>query len=799
MTRRGEVNEFPPGSLGPESAGGLPAFFERVDISEWSEISPEDLVKRHRQVVGAADLPFLSPSSAAKAIKYGRSGPSRSYDLIAFRTVAACPARGPLNVLTLSGMITPRKDARREPDRTPIPASSRVEGESSRAILSLESVSETGRFRFTIGKGRSIPREPPPGFQTIDDPERPLRLDRPWFEGVVDGSGARLFPADSPPEDLRQVVQDRDLPLLITQQGRILYPGQNWFPLTELITAGRFKRMDEWGKALVQRTFPWAFYGFVSHRWQSPDQPDPDDGQASFTAWQLVAYLCEAVRIAALRGVWKPRKFNPMLNWVDGIAGSDLAEVLLVNVVRHAVQTALPWPLIREVCSLNDLLEDGGVAEARQDKGLRRLDRLLDERPMLRRLAGRIYLWCDYSCMPQPPRTAEQEATFREALQFLSEYQRLGWTLILLDDLDDYFSRAWCALEAVVACNTEGLRNYTILVGPERAELEAQGDVTAEDRHNMEYTFDNVLADRPHLIWRAILDTDVFRIQSAHECMGRLDLDATDPDDIDYLYKRFRRFPLPVQIHVDNSEIVTGVFPLPVIDRGRAVLLPLCGEPLSDDLVRGRLSLDWTDSLILDRLWMPDDREDPRSVPPYLTFPLAAPTWLIRLVLRPCHVAVVGACEGEAILLANWVRKRREGLESLLRVRVESLSWLSSDFAPVGHLVAGTLRGQPVEVPVWVLVAIGLRFTHCHTTKLIMHALLNSGREVVLVSLDEKSGNVIKCRRRRESTGDVPDSLRKIVRAATSFPTHHGGLYRGAIRRDLLRDEREPLSPSKRS
>ena len=73
--------------------------------------------------------------------------------------------------------------------------------------------------------------------------------------------------------------------------------------------------------------------------------------------------------------------------------------------------------------------------------------------------------------------------------------------------------------------------------------------------------------------------------------------------------------------------------------------------------------------------------------------------------------------------------------------------------------------------------------------------ILTLGARIILVCLDDKDGNVVKCKRRQECPGDIPNSLTKIVLTATSFPTHLGGLYRGALRRDLLRDEREPLGP----
>ena len=72
----------------------LPDSFQTVDIADWLTVPPNDLIKQHKQVIGSEDQQFLAPDSAAKAIKYGRSSSSEAYDTIAFRTIAACPARG---------------------------------------------------------------------------------------------------------------------------------------------------------------------------------------------------------------------------------------------------------------------------------------------------------------------------------------------------------------------------------------------------------------------------------------------------------------------------------------------------------------------------------------------------------------------------------------------------------------------------------------------------------------------------------------------------------------------------------
>src|SRR5260370_40989524 len=81
----------------------------------------------------------------------------------------------------------------------------------------------------------------------------------------------------------------------------------------------------------------------------------------------------------------------------------------------------------------------------------------------------------------------------------------------------------------------------------------------------VEHFFRMLLVDRPYMVWRGILDTEVFAVQTPYECMARLGLAATEAADIPLIYQQLRRLGPPRKIHNDDSELVTGVFPLPVL------------------------------------------------------------------------------------------------------------------------------------------------------------------------------------------------------------------------------------------
>jgi len=57
--------------------------------------------------------------------------------------------------------------------------------------------------------------------------------------------------------------------------------------------------------------------------------------------WQTVAHLCQAVSVATRRGLHEPRKFFPGIAAAMGMDTSDLAEALIVNVLRFGLNAEL--------------------------------------------------------------------------------------------------------------------------------------------------------------------------------------------------------------------------------------------------------------------------------------------------------------------------------------------------------------------------------------------------------------------------------------------------------------------------
>jgi hypothetical protein len=670
--------------------------WHNAGMPDWRQLPPENLI------MDPTLISVPDERRADEAMQYARSAGECSYDDLGFRIYAASPVRGESPLQTIPGM---RRDRLNE--EATRPSSARAEAMEQEALLSHRPIeAPEGRFRYTLSGNLIHLRRKRPGARVSSDEET-------W-----------TFPLTAPPQMMLSACVPRDEPLLAAQQLEVPLPGVFWIPLSLPIEAGRLPAMQQWRDRLVEQTAPRNFYCFVSHRWLTPTHPDPEGVQAALIVWQIVAHLCEAVRVASRRGLCEPRKFFPGITVALGIRGSDLAEALIVNVLRFGLDTELLTAAAAEVVAMQDL-RDYGVGAAARDRGLEQLRSSLESAPVLSALIERIFIWYDFSSMPQAPRAPDDETLFREGLKYLNAIQVMGRTAILLDEAEDYLSRGWCTLESVAADTFGGLTD--LLVGSKR---------TTAATGRVERYFELLLEDRPHLIWRAVLDTELFRLQTPEECLSRLNLAVTDPNDIPFIYEGLIRLGAPRKIHINPSELVSGVFPLPAVD-GK-VMIPRASDrvvSLDEPQYVGVNDLDWTKAFSLSK-----QNGSGELVPAWMQCAAAGAG------KKSCHVALSASCEGEAVLVAGWIRDHLQELENIIDTTVISVSWLASDIAPVGSMAEGRLRSVAVTADVWVLVAAEARIDHCNTTACLQNAIRASRLPYFELRIDERKGNLGKVR-----------------------------------------------------
>ena len=667
----------------------------------------------------------MSPNGG-KALKYGRAGSER-YDEIGFRTLAASTTQGPGRLRTI--------------------ASSRYEREVRRRCLL------------------------PPFLQVLDNQQRRLRhrplttpaaalshyeSDDAFFDLILANGEMWSYPKSAPPTFLQRDMTANDAIALGHHPDSRRIPGAAWLPLSRLISMGRFVRLQDWQGDLVAHEAG-AYHVLVSHRWLCRAHPDPEGRQAQAVAWQLVGAIAEAIRIASVRGLHNPRMAHALSGMIMGIHGSSLAESLLVNLVRRELDDTRLEAAVAEVAGLPHDVVDAG----RSDPDLRRLAGFIAGHPQMRQLISRVRLWYDYSCLPQTPRTAEDERFFQLGLLALGAIQISGHTVVLLDDPEDYLSRAWCTLEAITAHRY--LESPHILVGSQAAGHDA----------SVEREFNELLRDRSAIVWRGLLDTVVFEVQTFDLCARRLGVSVTNPADLEIIRRALHAIQAPLDIQTDDSEIVTGTMPLPVIG-GHLVCARLTGYTRTQSNVETPLTLDWSAAIQLTNWRGP-------VAPSFARFDRSQPQ------SRTGHVAVLGSCEGEAVLFAAWARDHRQALEGLLDIEVESMSWTAVDVAPVAHLVDGRLTTHPIESDVWVLVTTYNRLLYGQITNFLQASLAHAGKSYATLAIDLETSNVTWTHADPNLHDCITYPLGEEV-----LPTHVGGLFRPFIPTDLFPALEEP-------
>jgi hypothetical protein len=60
-------------------------------------------------------------------------------------------------------------------------------------------------------------------------------------------------------------------------------------------------------------------------------------------------------------------------------------------------------------------------------------------------------VWYDYSCLPQAPRTEQENELFLAALKGIPDLIRQSWFTVVGGDIETYTTRTWCQFEVVCA------------------------------------------------------------------------------------------------------------------------------------------------------------------------------------------------------------------------------------------------------------------------------------------------------------------------------------------------------------
>ncbi|GLR85281.1 hypothetical protein GCM10007857_19910 [Bradyrhizobium iriomotense] len=241
--------------------------------------------------------------------------------------------------------------------------------------------------------------------------------------------------------------------------------------------------------------------------------------------------------------------------------------------------------------------------------------------------------------------------------------------------------------------------------------------------------------------------------------MRRLGLEVTKPTDLVKIFDRLCLLPAPSKIHVDRSELLTGTIPYPALI-GVTSLFEVWGRSIDMQnwiADAEAYDLDFTGATTI-RSWDNASRPSWRDYPSFESSDRSP----------NCHLAIIASCEGEAILWAAEVARRKTEIEAATGKRVTSVSWVATDIVPVGTLAEARLSFAPIFADVWIVLSLSTRFEQCGTTNRIVRAAIAGGHEMYVLMIDQQKENLKR----------IPAKAVKPPKGqATDLPIFAGGVF----------------------
>ena len=264
---------------------------------------------------------------------------------------------------------------------------------------------------------------------------------------------------------------------------------------------------------------------FISHRWETPDQPDPQHAQLL----SLKAGLSLALAAAVLLGDDEPAATQ-----------SGLPE-LFAAYLRDVDPTVVSTPALREWAAALKAAAEGASTEAELAPMAEKLEHTVPGvRAPLTRIRDRVLIWYDYASMFQAPRTPAEQEAFRHEIVELNRIQARAATVVIAGD-DQYTSRAWCFLEMCA-----GMRHHIVELVPSWGTQVGMSPTTASR-------------------WASRTDQLIGALNSLGlDAIYGSGLAATHPEDMRDISRLMSELPLIGLVETDDSDLVGGVIPLPI-------------------------------------------------------------------------------------------------------------------------------------------------------------------------------------------------------------------------------------------
>lgn len=215
---------------------------------------------------------------------------------------------------------------------------------------------------------------------------------------------------DATPQDGEPAVNDRAI---------------GWRPLYPYIKHRRFTKWkhDDVSAFVDEESCPLAIKLFISHRWKTPDDPDPDNKSLP----TIVEYLSRVYMAA--NGFLDANSHLVK----ELVIGENLRDAFHERELHRCTCGSIGWLDLRSLLATDDLFYER-VSGTHQ-------------RRAFYRLLKHVRVWYDYSSLPQARETSEEQAVFDGALNRLASIVNQSEVLALwgLESIN----RAWCVFEVL--------------------------------------------------------------------------------------------------------------------------------------------------------------------------------------------------------------------------------------------------------------------------------------------------------------------------------------------------------------
>jgi hypothetical protein len=202
-----------------------------------------------------------------------------------------------------------------------------------------------------------------------------------------------------------------------------------WRLLYPFLKQGRFPRWnrEEATIPVIEETCPLEIKLFISHRWVSPDDPDPGPNHKDLPT--VVEYL---TRVFMLADGFLSKNSHVIKELV---IGDELLLAFDESRLNRCRCDSVGWLDVRSVLDDEDLF----------------FDRVTDimRRRNFCKLLKHVRVWYDYSSLPQARGTPEEEAFLDRALTHLADI--VGQSEVLTLWGIESINRAWCIFEVLAA------------------------------------------------------------------------------------------------------------------------------------------------------------------------------------------------------------------------------------------------------------------------------------------------------------------------------------------------------------